>query len=156
MLERARERREGEVRVFRREDHLFFYFGQILARRTRAINVRLRPYGVDYARWRILAVLQEHSGVTMGRLADLTSVDRTTLTRTLGMMEKAELVVRRERRSDRRSLAIFLTAKGRRMLTRILPLILKETDRALSGFSLMEIGILRDRVKRIAENLRAL
>ena len=155
MLESAHERREDAVRAFRLDDHLFFYFSQILARRTRAINARLRPHGVDYTRWRVLAVLQEHSGATMGRLADLTSVDRTTLTRTLGLMVKAGLVVRRERKNDRRSLAISLTAKGRRMFARILPLTLAETDRAVTGFSSEEIGTLRDRLRRMADNLRA-
>ena len=91
MLERARKAEGGATRAFKLEDHLFFYFSQILARRTRAINARLRPYGLDYSRWRVLAVLQEHSGATMGQLADLTSVDRTTLTRTLGLMEEARL-----------------------------------------------------------------
>ena len=153
LLERARKADEGTTRAFKLEDHLFFYFSQILARRTRAINARLRPYGLDYSRWRVLAVLQEHSGVTMGRLADLTSVDRTTLTRTLGLMEEARLVARQERESDRRSLVISLTPKGRRMFARILPLTLAETDRALTGFSPAEIGALRDRLKRIADNL---
>ena len=100
-------------------------------------------------------MLQEHSGATMGELADLTSVDRTTLTRTLGLMENAELLARRERKSDRRSLAISLTANGRRMFARILPLTLAETDRALTGFSADEIGALRDRLRRMADNLKA-
>jgi DNA-binding MarR family transcriptional regulator len=155
LLERAREVGEGRARAFRLEDHLFFHFSQILARRTRALNERLRPYGLDYSRWRVLAVLQEHSGTTMGRLADLTSVDRTTLTRTLGLMEEAGLIARRERESDRRSLAISLTANGRRLFGRILPLALLETDRALAGFSPEEIRTLRDRLKRMAENLRS-
>ena len=154
MLERARRQKESAARVFRLEDHLFFHFSQILARRTRAINARLRSYGLDYSRWRVLAVLQEHPRATMGELADLTSVDRTTLTRTLGLMEEAELIVRRERKSDRRSVAISLTAQGRRMFVRILPLTLVETDRALTGFSAEEIGTLKDRLKRMAENLR--
>jgi MarR family transcriptional regulator, lower aerobic nicotinate degradation pathway regulator len=154
LLERTRGQKESAARAFRLEDHLFFHFSQILARRTRAINARLRPYGLDYSRWRVLAVLQEHSGATMGELADLTSVDRTTLTRTLGLMEEAALIVRRERKSDRRSLAISLTAQGRRMFGRILPLTLAETDRALTGFSAEEIGTLKDRLKRMAENLQ--
>jgi DNA-binding MarR family transcriptional regulator len=154
LQERAHKADEGAARAFKLEDHLFFYFSQILARRTRAINAGLRPYRLDYPRWRVLAVLQEHSGATMGRLADLTSVDRTTLTRTLGLMEKAGLVTRRERESDRRSLTISLTAKGRRMFARVLPLTLTETDRALTGFSSEEIGTLRDRLKRMADNLR--
>ena len=91
----------------------------------------------------------------MGRLADLTSVDRTTLTRTLGLMEEAGLIVRREGKSDRRSLAISLTAQGRRMFARILPLTLSETDRALTGFSAEEIEVLKDWLRRMADNLRA-
>jgi DNA-binding MarR family transcriptional regulator len=155
LLEHARKVNEGATRAFKLEDHLFFYFSQILARRTRAINARLRPYGLDYPRWRVLAVLQEHPGATMGQLADLTSVDRTTLTRTLGLMEEARLVARQERESDRRSLVISLTPKGRRMFARILPLTLAETDRALTGFSSAETAALRDRLKRIADNLSA-
>jgi DNA-binding MarR family transcriptional regulator len=154
LLERTRGLKESAAWAFKLEDHLFFHFSQILARRTRAINARLRSYGLDYSRWRVLAVLQEHPGATMGALADLTSVDRTTLTRTLRLMESAGLVTRRERESDRRSLTISLTAKGRRMFARILPLTLAETDRALTGFSPQEIGTLRDRLKRMAENLR--
>jgi DNA-binding MarR family transcriptional regulator len=155
LQERAHKADEGAARAFKLEDHLFFYFSQILARRTRAINARLRPYGLDYSRWRVLAVLQEHSGATMGRLADLTSVDRTTLTRTLGLMESAGLVARREQKSDRRSLAISLTANGRRMFARILPLTLAETDRALTDFSADEIGGLKDWLRRMADNLKA-
>ena len=152
-MERAR--KAGATRAFKLEGHIFFYFSQILARRTRAINAQLRPHGLDYSRWRVLAVLQEHSGATMGQLADLTSVDRTTLTRTLGLMEEARLVAREERESDRRSLVISLTPKGRRMFARILPPTLAETDRALTGFSPAEIAALRDRLKRIADNLAA-
>jgi DNA-binding MarR family transcriptional regulator len=148
----VREKKGSEA--FKLEDHVFFYFSQILARRTRAINARLRPYGLDYSRWRVLAVLQEHSGATMGRLADLTSVDRTTLTRTLGLMESAGLIARREQKSDRRSLAISLTTQGRRMFARILPLTLAETDRALTGFSAEEIEALRDWLRRMADNLK--
>ena len=82
-------------------------------------------------------------------------MDRTTLTRTLGLMEDAGLIARREQKSDRRSLAISLTAHGRRMFARILPLTLAETDRALTGFSAQEIGVLKDRLRRMADNLKA-
>jgi DNA-binding MarR family transcriptional regulator len=153
-LKRTREGTGSAAPTFKLEDHLFFYFSQILARRTRAINACLRPHGLDYPRWRVLAVLHEHSGATMGRLADLTSVDRTTLTRTLGLMESAGLITRRERKNDRRSVAISLTANGRRMFARILPLTLEETDRALTRFSAEEIEVLRDWLRRMADSLK--
>ena len=90
----------------------------------------------------------------MGELADLTSVDRTTLTRTLGLMEEAgtDRPSRTEERPPQR--VDFANAPGRRMFARILPLTLAETDRALTGFSSEEIETLRDRLKRMAANLR--
>ena len=113
-----------------------------------------RPYGLDYARWRVLAVLQEHSGATMGRTcrSDVRGPHHAHAHAwTDGKRER--LIARQERESDRRSLMISLTPKGRRMFARILPLTLAETDRALTGFSSAEIGALRDRLKRIADNL---
>ena len=139
---------------FRLDDHLFFHFSQILARRTRALNAGLKPHGLDYPRWRVLAVLHEHSGASMRRLADLTSADRTTLTHTLRLMEAEGLIVRRERLDDRRSLEVSMTPKGQRLFAKILPLALAETDRALAGFSRRDTEILRDGLRRMAENLR--
>ena len=138
---------------FRLEDHLFFYFSQILSRRTRALNMTLRAYGLDYPRWRVLAVLHEHSGATMGQVAELTSVDRTTLTYTLGLMEQEELISRRPRASDRRNLEIALSPTGRRLFAKILPLTLAETEKALAGFTPPQVQELRGALRRIADNL---
>src|SRR5271154_6402860 len=68
---RLRARAEASA-PFRLEAHLFYYFSQILARRQRALNLELRPFGLDYARWRVMAVLNEHSGCSMQALSGLT------------------------------------------------------------------------------------
>jgi DNA-binding MarR family transcriptional regulator len=139
---------------FRLESHLFYYFSQILARRQRALNSDLRRFGLDYARWRVMAVLNEEPGCSMQRLSDLTSVDRTTLTHTLRLMANEDLIVRHERPADRRSIAVSLTARGRDMLTLILPTVLAETDRALVGFTADEVDRLREQLGRILANLK--
>jgi DNA-binding MarR family transcriptional regulator len=139
---------------FRLEAHLFYYFSQILARRTRALNAELRPFGLDYPRWRVLAVLNENPDCSMQRLADASSVDRTTLTRTVNLMEAEGLVSRRPRATDRRGVEMSLTPLGRRTLETILPLVLAETDRALAGFAAGEIEGLRRQLGRMVENLR--
>ena len=113
----------------------------------------MRAHGLDYPRWRVLAVLNEHSGATVGRVAELTSVDRTTLTHTLGLMEQTGLILRQARASDRRNLEIVMTHAGRRLFRRILPLALAETERALQGFTPAEVDDLRAALRRIADNL---
>ena len=101
-----------------------------------------------------MAVLNEEPGCSMQRLSDLTSVDRTTLTHTLRLMANEDLISRHERPSDRRSIAVSLTARGADMLARILPTVLAETDRALGGFAPEEIDRLREQLVRMLANLK--
>ena len=90
----------------------------------------------------------------MQRLAELTSVDRTTLTHTLRLMEGEALIARHERASDRRSVAVSLTPHGRKMLKQILPTVLAQTERALAGFAAVEVDQLRQQLARMVDNLR--
>jgi DNA-binding MarR family transcriptional regulator len=99
-------------------------------------------------------VLNEEPGCSMQRLSDLTSVDRTTLTHTLRLMENEGLIGRQERPSDRRSIAVSLTPHGRDMLAQILPTVLAQTDLALDGFTPEEVDRLREQLGRIVANLK--
>jgi DNA-binding MarR family transcriptional regulator len=151
---RQRRRRASVAMPFRLESHLFYYFSQILARRQRALNSELRGFGLDYARWRAMAVLNEEPGCSMQRLSDLTSVDRTTLTHTLRLMENEGLIARHERPSDRRSIAVSLTPHGCDLLLQILPTVLAQTDLALDGFTPEEVDRMRQQLGRIVANLK--
>ena len=139
---------------FRLKSHIFYYFSQILARRNRALNLELRAFGLDYQRWRVMAVLNEETDCSMRRLSDLSSVDRTTLTRTLNLMQEEGLVTRRLRASDRRSVSVSLSPHGRQLLKQILPIVLGQSERALAGFTAREFDELRGQLTRIAENLK--
>ena len=59
---------------------------RILGRRNLALAEKLKPLGISVPQWRILAVLQERAGCTMNELADVSTIDRTTLTRALDRM----------------------------------------------------------------------
>src|ERR1700677_981186 len=146
--------RRRAAAAFRLESHVFYYFSQILARRQRALNSELRRFGLDYARWRVMAVLNEEPGCSMQQLSDLTSVDRTTLTHTLRLMENEGLIARLERPSDRRSIAVSLTPRGADTLAQILPTVLAQTDLALDGFTPEEVDRLRQQLGRIVANLK--
>jgi DNA-binding MarR family transcriptional regulator len=139
---------------FRLEAHIFYLFSSILARRNRTLNSELGQVGIDYPRWRVLAVLGQHAGASMLQLAELTSVDRTTLAHTVRLMVAERLISRRERQSDRRSVTLTVTARGRAVLQQILPLVLAHNDRALAGFSASEVAALRRQLTRILDNLK--
>jgi MarR family transcriptional regulator for hemolysin len=149
----ARPAPRGAVPEFDLRRHVFFLITQVTGRRNRALADRLKPLGITIQQWRVLAVLDHAPGCTMGELADFTSVDRTTLTRTLDGMEGAGLVARQVSSADRRSLRLHLTAKGRAAFARVLPIALEQNERAVAGFAPAELERFRQDLRRVYENL---
>ena len=144
----------SKLDAFRMEAHPFFWFGQILTLRNRVLNRQLREFGLDYQRMKVIATLAEHPGCSMQRLADLTAVDRTSLTHTVHLLVGSSLVDRQPAPGDRRSAVLKLTAAGRRMTRKILPLILRLNEQTLAGFSPKEADDLLVHLRRMTENLR--
>jgi DNA-binding MarR family transcriptional regulator len=139
---------------FHLETHPFFWFGQIFGLRNRALNRDLRPYNLDYQRMKVLAVLAEHSDSSMQQLADLTAVDRTSLTHTVQLLVQQGFVHRRARPTDRRSVVLELTPAGRKTFKRIAPLILRLNERTMAGFSAKEAQTVLDQLRRMVDNLK--
>lgn len=137
------------------ETHVFYWFSRILSRRNRALNGELRSFGVDYPRWRVMAVLNQHPGCSMQQLAEQTGVDRTTLAHTIALMERQGLLTRRARKTDRRSIMLNLTPRGRNLLARILPTVLAHSSQSLYGFTATETRTLFKLLRRMADNIGA-
>jgi MarR family transcriptional regulator, organic hydroperoxide resistance regulator len=140
---------------FQLETHVFYWFSRILSRRNRALNGELRSFELDYPRWRVMAVLNQHPGCSMQQLAEQTGVDRTTLAHTAALMERQGLLTRQARKTDRRSIVLNLTPRGRKLLARILPTVLAHSSQSLSDFTAAEIGTLFKLLRRMADNIGA-
>ena len=150
----ARPRRaKPSAPAFRPDDHIFYLFTQIFGRRNRQLAARLKPLAVTVPQWRILAVLHERAGSTMNELADLTTVDRTTLTRALDRMVRESLVTRRSNAHDGRSVRLYLTPSGEAAFHRVLPRVIEQNERAAQGFSTAELAELRVMLRRMIRNL---
>jgi DNA-binding MarR family transcriptional regulator len=138
---------------FALDSHIFYLFTQIFGRRNRALARELAPLGIDVPQWRILAVLHERPGCTMNELADLTTVDRTTLTRALDRMVAGGLATRRSDAQDRRSVRLSLTPVGRDAFRRVLPRVIEQNERAVQGFTAEELAAFRALLHRMVRNL---
>jgi DNA-binding MarR family transcriptional regulator len=157
----ARERSAKAVRrqnaaalpIFQLDSHVFYLFTQIFGRRNRDLAEKLKPFRITVPKWRVLAVLSERPGITMNRLAELTTVDRTTLTRTLDQMARGGLVERRGDARDRRSVRLHLTEQGQEAFRLVLPSVVEQNERALLGLSEAELAALRDTLHRMVRNL---
>jgi len=86
-------------------------------------------------------------------LAELTAVDRTTLNHTIRLMVASRIVRREASGLDRRSVALKLTALGRRRLVQILPVVTALNDRCLMGLGAAEVRALVGQMRHMTENL---
>lgn len=126
------------------------------ARIATAFGEEVRPLGASLQIWRVLAALREKDGRRMGDLSETTSIEVSTLTRLVDNMEKGGLVERRRDVGDARAVALYVTAAGRRLTRRILPIAERYETVALKGFSAREAATLKKALQRLYDNMDGL
>jgi DNA-binding MarR family transcriptional regulator len=66
----------------------------------------------------VLTALEEKGSITQQEIGKSVCIDRTTMVNILDDLEKLGMVERKEHPTDRRSHAVYLTAKGKEILTK--------------------------------------
>jgi len=118
---------------FDHEQHLFYWFTQVISRRDRHLTLALKPYGVRVPEWRVLGLLYSRRGLSMSEVADAAAIDPTTLSRTVAELVKDGYLVRLSRVGDKRVTRLALTAAGTRLAERILPIVFRLNEIACAG-----------------------
>jgi DNA-binding MarR family transcriptional regulator len=134
------------------DQHLFFWFTQVLDRRDRQLAAALKADGLRAPEWRTLATLHSRHRLSMSTLADLTSIDRTTLSRVVERVVKAGWVMRLTDASDARVTRLALTASGERLFARIWPAVWQVNERAMANLPEPAIGFVRWAVQQMCRN----
>ena len=119
-----------------------------LAENFLSAGLRLTP-----EQYVILMHLSENDGVTQQQLCKATYKDKPSMTRLLGAMERAHLVVRIKGREDRSSNTVHLTCLGRearKAAQRVALLTLRE---ALHGLRLEDIRTAQEVLRLIFGNI---
>jgi DNA-binding MarR family transcriptional regulator len=87
----------------------------------RRFDEALRPFELTNGQFSILMSLNRPEPPPMGPVASLLAMDRTTLTAALKPLERRGLVNVLQDPSDRRNRILALTAKGKNLVARALP-----------------------------------
>jgi len=89
---------------------------------ARRFDDALRPLELTHGQFSILMSLNRPVPPKMGDVAQLLSMDRTTLTAALKLLERRALVLTKPDDDDRRSRRVALTGAGHALLLKALPL----------------------------------
>jgi DNA-binding MarR family transcriptional regulator len=88
---------------------------------ARRYDVALRPLGLTSGQFSLLMSLNRPQPPTMGQVASVLAMDRTTLTANLKPLQRRRLVTVAADEEDKRTRRLRLTAAGRKRLVAALP-----------------------------------
>jgi DNA-binding MarR family transcriptional regulator len=120
---------------------------------VRALQVRLAAHGVSFGHWTFLRILWEHDGLTQRQLSEEAGVMEPTTFAALRAMEEAGYVERRQLRDNRKNVHVFLTARGRALKRKLVPLAEEVNRVAVEGLARGEVARLRAMLLAVIENL---
>jgi DNA-binding MarR family transcriptional regulator len=126
------------------------------ARRVTQIYGRhLAPTGLKISQFSLLGFVTAEGPVSIGRLSDLLTTDRTTLTRNLRPLLAAGLI-ERATSGDKRRHELVATASGRALLKRALPLWAAAEHEVRAAMGARLTADLHGAIDRSMEKLAAL
>jgi DNA-binding MarR family transcriptional regulator len=115
----------------------------------------LAQHGLSIAMWRVMAVLASTGGQRQIDLADLTSIDASTLSRIVTRLVRMGLLTRTRSTSSNREVAVTLSAKGNTLVARLIPLAREFEGDAITGLSPEELAVLKRCLRRMYSNMKS-
>jgi DNA-binding MarR family transcriptional regulator len=113
----------------------------------------LAPTGLSIAMWRVLAVLPGNGEQRQIDLAEMTSIDASTLSRLVTRLVELGLVTRRRSTSSSREVVVDLTAKGLELVGRLIPIAQELERTAIAGVPPKDLAIVRRSLRRMYDNM---
>ena len=115
----------------------------------------LAPHGLSIALWRVMAVLSSAGGQRQIDLAELTSIDASTLSRIVTRLVRLGLVTRTRSASSNREVVVTLSPKGGALVARLIPRAREIEGEAAAGLSAEELAVVKRCLRRIYANMKA-
>lgn len=107
-------------------EHLAYLLAQANREINRQLEARLRSEGVPVEQWRILKVLSDGKGHSMGELAEAVLLNHPTLTKMIDRMVSDSLVYRVQDPEDRRKVLMYTSDLGKALTQRLNALALSQ------------------------------
>jgi len=115
----------------------------------------LARHGLSIAEWRVLAVLASNGGQRQIDLADVTSIEASTLSRLVSRLIRMGHVTRTRSANSNREVVVKLSPKGQALLARLIPIARDYEAAAIAGLSAHELAALKRCLRRMYGNMKS-
>ncbi len=138
------------------DDYVPYLLSRAGARIAQSFSEEMRALGTSLQAWRVLAALRDRDDQRVSELSDHTSIEISTLSRVLDGMQKQGLIARRRTPGDGRVVTLRITAAGRRLADRIIPIAERYERVAVAGLSASETDTLKRLLRQLYANMDGL
>ena len=120
---------------------------------VRALQSRLACHRVPFGQWTFLRILWESDGLTQRELSAEAGVMEPTTHVALNAMERLGYIRRQRLAADRRNVHVHLTAKGRALKVKLVPLAEEVNEVGIDGIDVADVATTRRVLIAIIDNL---
>jgi len=120
---------------------------------VRALQLRLANHDIAFGHWSFLRILWEDDGLTQRELSARAGVMEPTTYAALKEMEKRGFITKRRAPTNKKNNYIHLTAKGRALKKKLIPLAEEVNRVAVGKVKTADINVTRKTLLSIVENL---
>jgi MarR family transcriptional regulator, organic hydroperoxide resistance regulator len=142
--------------MYRLTDAFPYLITRVGVRMGELFSRRLESYGVTLPMYRVMAALWQRGGQRLSDLSEMTSVEISTLSRLVGVMQRRGLLSRTRPDSNARTVQINLTRSGRALIEQLIPLAQRHEEVGLKGFAADEVDVLKKNLVTVYSNLGVL
>jgi DNA-binding MarR family transcriptional regulator len=125
--------------------------GSALVARFTADALAARHLTIDM--WRVLVALSNNGGQRQIDLAGLTSIDTSTLSRLVTRLVRRGLVTRIRSERSSREVLVRLTANGKALVGRLIPIALRLEAVAMAGIAARDLNTTKRTLRRMYQRL---
>jgi DNA-binding MarR family transcriptional regulator len=120
---------------------------------VRGLQMRLAQHEVSFGHWAFLRILWVTDGLTQKELSDEAGTTTPTTFSAVSAMEKLGYVERHYAPGNRKNTHVYLTARGRSLKNKLVPLAEEVNEISVKGLKTTEINIARKVLLTIIENM---
>ncbi len=134
------------------DDYLLYQLASASQSLSNEFHRQVKASGVKIHVWRVLACVIDQPGLMLTSLAKLVLYEQSRLTKVIDQMVDEGLVDKRPVAGDRRKLAIFVTAKGRKIVAPLLVTAKEHEKKALDSLTDIERTILKRVLNKLSKS----
>ncbi len=125
------------------------HLSHLLTMANRYVTRQMSAEGVSFDQWRVLKALSDDPGLTMSRLAEALGLNLPTVTKLVDRMVGEALLYRVLDPDDRRKVRMFVSDKGKALLSKLNAHVMAQERKLESSYSDADL----QRLKTLLEDL---